>query len=54
MITSGAYPSNPAELLLGWRLREFLDWAYKHYNRVIFDGPPVMGIADSAILGMGL
>lgn len=51
VVTCGSYPSNPAELLLGWRLREFLDWAYQHYTRVIFDGPPVMGIADSAILG---
>jgi len=51
IITSGSYPSNPAELLLGWRLKEFLEWAYKHYSRVVFDGPPVMGIADSAILG---
>jgi capsular exopolysaccharide synthesis family protein len=51
VVTSGSYPSNPAELLLGWRLKEFLEWAYKHYSRVVFDGPPVMGIADSAILG---
>jgi tyrosine-protein kinase Etk/Wzc len=51
LITSGAYPANPAELLLGWRLKELLEWAYKHYDRVIVDCTPVMGIADSAILG---
>jgi capsular exopolysaccharide synthesis family protein len=51
VITCGDYPANPAELLLGWRLKEFLDWAYKHYDRVVVDCPPVMGIADSAILG---
>ncbi|HVM60592.1 MAG TPA: polysaccharide biosynthesis tyrosine autokinase [Verrucomicrobiae bacterium] len=51
VITCGAYPANPAELLLGWRLKEFLEWAYKHYDRVVVDCPPVMGIADSAILG---
>jgi capsular exopolysaccharide synthesis family protein len=51
LITSGTYPANPAELLLGWRLKELLDWAYKHYDRVIVDCTPVMGIADSAILG---
>ena len=51
VITCGTYPANPAELLLGWRLKEFLDWAYKHYDRVVVDCPPVMGIADSAILG---
>jgi capsular exopolysaccharide synthesis family protein len=51
VITSGAYPSNPAELLLGWRLKEFLDWARKNYDRVVIDCTPVMGIADSAIVG---
>lgn len=51
VITTGAYPANPAELLLGWRLKETLDWAHKNYDRVIIDCPPVMGIADSSILG---
>jgi tyrosine-protein kinase Etk/Wzc len=51
VITVGSYPANPAELLLGWRLKELLDWAYQHYDRVIIDCTPVMGIADSAILG---
>jgi capsular exopolysaccharide synthesis family protein len=51
VMTSGAYPANPAELLLGWRLKETLDWAHKNYDRVIIDCPPVMGIADSSILG---
>ena len=51
VITCGAYPPNPAELLLGWRLKEILDWAHKHYDRIIIDCPPIMGIADSAILG---
>ena len=51
VITCGAYPTNPAELLLSPRLKDFLDWAHKSYDRVIFDGPPIMGIADSSILG---
>jgi capsular exopolysaccharide synthesis family protein len=51
VMTVGSYPANPAELLLGWRLKELLDWAYKHYDRVIIDCTPVMGIADSVILG---
>ena len=51
MITCGSYPQNPAELLLGWRLKEILDWAHKNYDRIIIDCPPIMGIADSAILG---
>jgi len=51
VITCGTYPTNPAELLLGPRLKDMLDWAHKNYDRVIFDCPPIMGIADSAILG---
>jgi capsular exopolysaccharide synthesis family protein len=51
IITVGSYPANPAELLLGWRLKELMDWALPRYSRVIVDCTPVMGIADSAILG---
>ena len=51
LITSGVYPPNPAELLLSWRLKETLDWAHKNYDRIVIDCPPIMGIADSAILG---
>jgi len=51
VITVGSYPANPAELLLGWRLKELLEWGYQHYDRIIIDCTPVMGIADSAILG---
>ena len=51
LITAGVYPPNPAELLLSWRLKETLDWAHKNYDRIVIDCPPIMGIADSAILG---
>ena len=51
LITCGIYPPNPAELLLSWRLKETLDWAHKNYDRIVIDCPPIMGIADSAILG---
>ena len=51
LITCGVYPPNPAELLLSWRLKETLDWAHKNYDRIVIDCPPIMGIADSSILG---
>ena len=50
VITTGAYPPNPAELLLSHRLREFLNWARQNYDRILIDGPPITGVADSAIL----
>ena len=51
VITTGAYPTNPAELLLGHRLNELLHWAHQHYDRILIDGPPITGVADSSILG---
>ena len=51
VITTGAYPTNPAELLLSHRLKELLHWARQHYDRILVDGPPITGVADSSILG---
>ena len=50
VITTGAYPTNPAELLLSHRLKELLHWARQHYDRILVDGPPITGVADSSIL----
>ena len=51
VITTGAYPTNPTELLLSHRLNELLHWAHQHYDRILIDGPPITGVADSSILG---
>ncbi len=50
VITTGAYPTNPTELLLGHRLSELMQWAHQHYDRIIVDGPPITGVADSSII----
>jgi len=50
VITTGAYPTNPTELLLSHRLNELLHWAHQHYDRILIDGPPITGVADSSIL----
>jgi capsular exopolysaccharide synthesis family protein len=49
VITSGPLPPNPAELLGSYRLRELIDGLYPLYNYVIFDTPPILGLADAAI-----
>jgi polysaccharide biosynthesis transport protein len=50
LITAGPMPPNPAELLVGTRLRAFLDEASDLYDIVILDGPPVLNLADAQIL----
>lgn len=49
-LCSGPLPPNPAELLAGPRMVSLLQLAAASFDQVIIDGPPVLGIADSAIL----
>lgn len=53
VIFSGPLPPNPAELLSGTRLVSLLSIAAQHYNQVVIDGPPVVGIADGPLLANG-
>jgi capsular exopolysaccharide synthesis family protein len=50
IISTGEYPTNPAELLLSPRMKEIIDWARGKYDRIFIDAPPAMGISDAAIL----
>ena len=50
-LPTGPLPPNPAELLAGARLQTFLSLVSEHFDLVILDGPPVMGLADSPLLG---
>ncbi len=49
-LCSGPLPPNPAELLAGPRMVTLLRLAAASFDQVIVDGPPVLGIADAAIL----
>lgn len=46
-LAAGPPPPNPAELLAGRKLRAFLAFAREHFDMVVVDGPPVMGLADA-------
>jgi capsular exopolysaccharide synthesis family protein len=46
-LASGLKPDNPAEVLSSGRVREFIDKSSRLYDVILFDGPPVMGIADA-------
>ncbi len=46
-IPAGNAPPNPAEILIAHNIEEFLDSVKDHYDHIIMDGPPIMGLADS-------
>lgn len=50
VIPSGPLPPNPAELLAGERLPYLLRQARAHFDLIILDGPPVIGLADAPLL----
>jgi capsular exopolysaccharide synthesis family protein len=51
VITSGPLPPNPPELLAGDGLIALLESLRQHYDMVVLDGPPVLGLADAPLLG---
>ena len=50
LMPSGPLPPSPAELLIGPRLIAFVKEASEHFDIVIVDGPPVMGLADAPLI----
>lgn len=51
LITAGPPAPSPAELLAGTRLPLLAAEATASFDIVVFDGPPVMGLADAPIIG---
>jgi capsular exopolysaccharide synthesis family protein len=50
VITSGAIPPNPAELLQSNAMGELLDALRQRFDVVIIDAPPLLPVTDSALL----
>lgn len=50
VITCGAYPPNPSELLASKKNKRLIKMLSSYYDVIIFDGAPVGGLADSVIL----
>ncbi len=50
LLPAGKVPPNPAELLGSKRFKEFLATLPEHFDWVIVDSPPVLPVADSAIV----
>ena len=51
LLTSGAPPPNPAELLNSQRMRHLIAELEAEATIVIFDAPPLLSVTDAAILG---
>ena len=50
LLPCGPTPPNPADLLSTGRFKEIVAEASEHFDRIIIDGPPVLGLADAALL----
>ncbi|HZS42484.1 MAG TPA: polysaccharide biosynthesis tyrosine autokinase [Polyangia bacterium] len=50
LLPCGATPPNPAELLHAERFAHIVEELTRHYDRVIFDSPPVGAVTDATIL----
>jgi len=50
VITSGAIPPNPTELLMSARLGKLFSWAEKNYDYIIIDSSPVGLVADGFLI----
>lgn len=53
VLTSGAIPPNPAELLGSQSARKLLNELRKQFDYVIVDSTPLLAVTDAAILGAG-
>jgi polysaccharide biosynthesis transport protein len=50
VVVSGPIPPNPAELIGGRRMTEFLEASAREYDRVVIDCPPAGPVSDPALL----
>ena len=50
LLTSGATPPNPAELLGSQKMVAFLEAFKADYDYIVIDSPPLMAVTDAAVL----
>lgn len=50
VVTSGPIPPNPAELLGSGKMERFLRTLEERFDMVLIDTPPVLAVADAAVL----
>ncbi|MGP5415075.1 polysaccharide biosynthesis tyrosine autokinase [Brachybacterium paraconglomeratum] len=54
VITSGAIPPNPSELLGSPAMEDLLEQASNHYDVVLVDAPPLLAVTDAAVLSQAV
>ncbi|HJS41462.1 MAG TPA: polysaccharide biosynthesis tyrosine autokinase [Sphingomicrobium sp.] len=52
LLPCGPTPPNPADLLSTGRFNEIVKEAAEHFDRIVIDGPPVLGLADASLLAV--
>jgi polysaccharide biosynthesis transport protein len=50
LLPCGPTPPNPADLLSTGRFKDIVKETSEHFERIIIDGPPVVGLADALLL----
>ncbi|MGH3369642.1 MAG: CpsD/CapB family tyrosine-protein kinase [Nocardioidaceae bacterium] len=50
VLTSGAIPPNPSELLQSQAMRDLLERAKKEYDVIVIDTPPLLPVTDAALV----
>ena len=50
VIGTGAFPENPAELVLRREMKEFMSLAAERYDLVVLDAPPTLAVSESAVI----
>ena len=50
VITSGPIPPSPTELIASPRMQELIGELVPQYDVVIFDSPPILGLADAPMI----
>lgn len=51
ILTSGPMPPSPGELLSGDRLKMLIAEMLEHFDHVVIDAPPVLGLTDAPLIG---
>ena len=50
LVGTGAFPDNPAELVLRREMKEFLAEVSQKYDLVVLDSPPVLAVSESTVI----
>jgi capsular exopolysaccharide synthesis family protein len=51
ILTSGSLPEHPVSLLDSPFMEAFINNVSQHYDQIVFDTPPIIGIADTKVIG---